>query len=122
MDTGSAYNDFIIPYIEPSVVPRQPLGADGKAARAVELYSGGPRRDRNVAVRFCRTPTQFLQVLESTQCDGVPVRVAGGAQEERNLAAEQAERLGPRGDAVPELREPTVQSALVCGSNMGGCM
>ena len=60
----------------------QPFDLEGKA---LELVYGaihlGPRRGPIVAVRLGSTPTQFLQVLEYTQCDGVPVRVAGGAQE-----------------------------------------
>ena len=107
----------------PASCERQPFDLEGKAARAVRaVFLSAEGVVPPLQYGLANTPPQFLQVLESTQCDGVPVRVAGGAQEERNLAAEQAERLGPRGDAVPELREPTVQSALVCGSNMGGCM
>ena len=53
----------------------------GKAARAVRAVFLGPRRDNSVAVRFATRRLKFLQVLEYTQCDGVPVRVAGGAQE-----------------------------------------
>ena len=66
---------------------RQPFGAPEKQLEQLELYSFGPRRDNSVAVRFATRRLKFLQVLESTQCDGVPVRVAGGAQGERDLAA-----------------------------------
>ena len=55
--------------------------APEKQLEQLELYSDGPRRCQPLQYGWAHTPTQFLQVLEYTQCDGVPVRVAGGAQE-----------------------------------------
>ena len=85
VDTGSAYDVLFLAskfhMNITSVVCASAIRPAGKEALAVELYSFGPRRDNSVAVRFATRRLKFLQVLEYTQCDGVPVRVAGGAQE-----------------------------------------
>ena len=67
---------------DPASCERQPFDLEGKAAEqvfgAILLAEGVVHP---LQYGLANTPPQFLQGLEYTQCDGVPVRVAGGAQE-----------------------------------------